>query len=324
VTAPPLLLLLALGQALRLTAPVNDFAGVMRAEDVTALNELLAGLERTDSTQVVLVTVKTTDGEPIEEWALKVAEANGIGRKGRDNGVLVAVAVEDRASRIEVGYGLEGRIPDGVCALILRHEMIPRFRKGDLSGGARAGVEAVARAVRGEYQATQSAARHARGRARVHVTGPGPGIALIAILVVAVVLRLIGIGWVALLLIPGWGGLGWLLGFPFLVASILAFVLTMVALTAGRGSRRRQVYGPAGAPLPPTTIPTAGQARARVYGSGILGDLVRIAVMSGMGHRRRRSGGGGGGFKWGGGGGGGFKWSGGGGRFGGGGASGRW
>jgi uncharacterized protein len=326
---PLLLLLTALGQELRLTAPVNDFAGVMRAEDVAALNPLLAGLEKTDSTQVVLVTVKTMGGVPVEEYALKVAETNGIGQKGRDNGVLVLVAVEDRETRIEVGYGLEGRIPDGVVALILQREMIPRFRKGDLSGGARAGVEAVVRAVRGEYQAA-APAQGPRGRSRIRSTGPWPGIGLIAVLVVAVVLRLLGIGWVAFLLLPGWGGLGSLLGFPFFLGLVFSFILTMFALSAGRGRRRGQVYGPVGtgSPVPGPTAGVPPVRKPRAAGWALFNDLIRIAAMN----ARTRPGGGGfkrsggifgGGFG-GGGGGGGFKWSGGGGRFGGGGASAKW
>jgi uncharacterized protein len=133
---------------------VNDQAGVMRADDVAALNALLADLERTDSTQVVLLTVKTTEDMPIEDYALAVARKNGFGQKGKSNGVFVLLAVDDHAVRIEVGEGLEGRIPDTVVALIIKHEMVPKLRDGDVSGGARAGVEAVVQAVRGEFAGT--------------------------------------------------------------------------------------------------------------------------------------------------------------------------
>jgi uncharacterized protein len=148
------LLLLAPVAVPPIRSRVNDLAHVLTPADAAALDSLLADLERTDSTQVVLLTVRTTGGAPIEDYALAAARAAGLGEKKKNNGALVLVAVDDRACRIEVGEGLEGRLPDTIAALIIKHEMVPRLRAGDLSGGVRAGVEAVARAVRGEYKAT--------------------------------------------------------------------------------------------------------------------------------------------------------------------------
>ena len=146
----PILLLLT---AIRLTGAVTDLAGVMRAEDAEAVRVASAGLQQADSTQVRLLTVRTTGGVPIEEFSIDTARANGLGQKRLDNGVLVVVAVDDRRARIEVGYGLEGALNDGKAGAIIRERMAPRFRAGDYSGGARAGVEAVIAAVRGEVQA---------------------------------------------------------------------------------------------------------------------------------------------------------------------------
>jgi uncharacterized protein len=97
-----------------------------------------------------VLTVASLEGEPIEAFALRAAEAWQLGHKGLDNGILLLVAAQDRQARIEVGYGLEGVVPDAVAKRVLEDVMFPRFRAGDPSGGIEAGVEALMRAARGE------------------------------------------------------------------------------------------------------------------------------------------------------------------------------
>ncbi len=98
----------------------------------------------------MVLTVPTLAGEPIEEFALRVAETWGIGHAGLDNGIVVVVAPDDRQARIEVGYGLEGVVPDAIAKRVLEDVMFSHFRSGDLAGGIEAGVDALMKAARGE------------------------------------------------------------------------------------------------------------------------------------------------------------------------------
>jgi uncharacterized protein len=118
------------------------------------LEQFLEAFEKSDSTQIVVLTVPDIAGETIETAALKVAEAWKIGQKGRDNGALLLVAKSERKLRIEVGYGLEGRLTDLISGRIVDNEISPRFKSGDFDGGIDAGVAAMAEAVRGEYRGT--------------------------------------------------------------------------------------------------------------------------------------------------------------------------
>jgi uncharacterized protein len=133
-----------------LRARVNDLADAIPPAAEARLEEKLARLEAETSHQIAVLTVPTLAGEPIESFALRVAEAWQLGQKGVDNGILVAVAVQDRGARIEVGYGLEGVVPDVIAKRTLEDVMFPRFRSGDFAGGIEAGVDALIAAARGE------------------------------------------------------------------------------------------------------------------------------------------------------------------------------
>lgn len=133
-----------------LSGRVNDLAGLLSAAERQRLEEELAAFERETSHQVVVLTVPTVGGEDIAAFALRVVENWKIGHTGLDNGVLIAVAAGDRLARIEVGYGLEGVIPDAVAARILREVMIPSFREGRMGEGVARGAAAVMQAARGE------------------------------------------------------------------------------------------------------------------------------------------------------------------------------
>ena len=131
---------------------VTDRAGLLSPETVRLLESFLRDFERSDSTQIAVLTIPSLEGEPVESYALRVAESWGIGRKGKDNGALLLVSRDDRRVRIEVGYGLEGRLTDLLSGRIIDDEITPRFREGDFDGGIVAGVKAIAEAVRGEYR----------------------------------------------------------------------------------------------------------------------------------------------------------------------------
>ncbi|RPJ70685.1 MAG: TPM domain-containing protein [Desulfobacteraceae bacterium] len=150
--------LLLAGAAAALEVPalkgrVNDYAGMLAPDTERRLESLLKELEDRDSTQVVVLTIPSLGGESIEEFSMRVAERWKIGQKGLDNGAILVVAAGDRKVRIEVGYGLEGRLTDLVAGRIIRDRIVPEFRAGRFEQGVLNGVAALAEAVRGEFQA---------------------------------------------------------------------------------------------------------------------------------------------------------------------------
>jgi uncharacterized protein len=114
---------------------VTDLANVISSDVKTQLNALLLELEQKTTSQVLVLTVQSLDGQSIEEFAFNTKEKWKLGQKGKDNGVLIAVAVKDRKYRLEVGYGLEGVLPDSLVGTIGREYLVPYFRKGDYSTG---------------------------------------------------------------------------------------------------------------------------------------------------------------------------------------------
>ncbi|GAB2178615.1 TPM domain-containing protein [Dongia sp. agr-C8] len=138
-----------------LTGRVVDEAGILDASTVATITDRLAGLESSTGIQLVVVTLPDLKGYVIEDWGLALGRGWGIGQAGKNNGVLLIVAPNDRELRIEVGYGLEGEIPDATANSIIQREIIPYFKQGDMNGGVRAGVEAILAALGGGYVPTQ-------------------------------------------------------------------------------------------------------------------------------------------------------------------------
>ena len=132
---------------------VNDYANMMSPAVRTKLTNELKEFERTDSTQVVILTIPSLEGLAIEDYSIKVAEAWKVGQKGRDNGILFIVASQERKMRIEVGRGLEGKLTDLTAGRIIDLVVKPRFKRGDFNGGFVAGVAALIDATKGEFKA---------------------------------------------------------------------------------------------------------------------------------------------------------------------------
>ncbi|HPI77083.1 MAG TPA: TPM domain-containing protein [bacterium] len=130
---------------------VNDFAGVMDPAARSRLENMLAALDERTSAQIAVAVVDTIGDSYIEEYAVKMFERWGVGQKGKDNGVLLVVAMSERKIRIEVGYGLEGAVTDAESKFIIDEIIAPPFKQGDYSGGISAGVEALAAIVLEEY-----------------------------------------------------------------------------------------------------------------------------------------------------------------------------
>ncbi len=147
-----------------LTNRITDQAGLLSAEDYTAIQAELAALEQKATDQFAIVTVKSLDGYPIEEYGYQLGRKWGIGQKGKDNGILLIVAPNERKARIEVGRGLEPVMTDAMSSLIMRNAILPEFRKGDYSAGIRAGVRDIKDVLLGDEEAV-------RERARVHEQG---------------------------------------------------------------------------------------------------------------------------------------------------------
>lgn len=135
---------------------VNDYGGMMSSATKARLAAELKAFERTDSTQVVILTIPSLDGEPIEDYSIRVAEAWKIGQKGRDNGIILLVAAREKRIRIEVGRGLEGKLTDLTAGRIIDLVIKPRFKRGDFNGGFVAGAAALIDAVKGEFIAEEA------------------------------------------------------------------------------------------------------------------------------------------------------------------------
>lgn len=125
------------------TGYVNDFAGVLDTATKNQLEQLLTSFEAQTGEEVTVVTVKSLDERPIEDYAVDLYKTWGIGKKGKDNGVLILVAPNDRQVRIEVGYGLEGVINDAMAGRITRERMIPAFKEGKFDAGISQGTQTV-------------------------------------------------------------------------------------------------------------------------------------------------------------------------------------
>lgn len=264
---------------------VNDYAGLLSEQTRAYLTNELAALEQSDSTQVVVLTVPSLEGQPIEEFSIKVAEQWGIGQKGKDNGAIILVSKNDHKVRIEVGYGLEGTLTDSIAGRIVDNIMVPAFKAGNFDEGFTQGTDAVVSVVKGEYQGTGALPGEQTQTAR------GRNILIPAVLMIMVVAFLGGRKKV-------FGGISGAVVLPLFVLLFFSpgLILTLVMIPVGF------LLGF----LPPWSI--FYQATGRSYHSGGW----RGGFGGGFGS------GGGGGFS----GSGGF--SGGGGGFGGGGASGGW
>ncbi len=135
----------------------NDYAHVVSPEEAARLNATLEDFERQTSDQILVVVFpKMQSDSSVEDYTVRVAQSWKVGQKAKDNGAVLFVFVEDRKMFLQVGYGLEGALPDAIAKRIIEDEIKPRFRAGDYAGGLHNGVSAILAAVKGEYQGTGS------------------------------------------------------------------------------------------------------------------------------------------------------------------------
>jgi uncharacterized protein len=133
-----------------LTAPLIDQAKLLAPDQAQALNQRLLSFSQEKGSQIAVLIVPTTAPEDVFNYAFRVADTWKLGRKGVDDGVLIVVAINDRAANIQVGYGLEGAIPDARAKQVLEDIMFPHFKQGDYPAGINAGVDALIKLINGE------------------------------------------------------------------------------------------------------------------------------------------------------------------------------
>jgi uncharacterized protein len=268
-----------------LTARVTDLTATLTPQVRAALEEKLAALEMRKGAQLVVLIVASTAPEPIEAYALRAAEAWAIGRGRTDDGVVLVIAKDDRRLRIEVGYGLEGAVPDALAKRVIAERIVPKFYEGDYAGGVNDGVDALIGLIDGEpLPPPAESPRGSSGDA----FGALPFIFFFAMFAAPVARRALGALPGALAVGFGAGAVAWVVSSVLFLSAALGGVVFFLAL------------------------------------AGLVGGPGRWSSGGGWGGRHGGFGGGfgRGGFGGGRGGGGGFR--GGGGRFGGGGASGGW
>jgi uncharacterized protein len=290
-----LLLACAIAQAQQLaaipplTSPVIDTTMTLDAATKQQLEAQALALQQRKGSQLQVLVVPTTEPEDIAQYAVRAFDQYQLGRKGTNDGVLLVVAKDDRRARIEVGYGLEGAIPDAIAIRVITEYMTPKFRAGDFNGGLIDATAALVKLIDGEALPAPLAEQ------RPHRQGGGSGFlfALFAAFIVAQVARAF--------LNPVPSFLRGILGGA--AAGGVAWLISSLVLVGGLGGLIGFLVGLASLP------------RGRQAGHGGWGGFGGGGGWGGGGF-----GGGGGGF----GGGGGGGWSGGGGMSGGGGASGSW
>jgi uncharacterized protein len=134
----------------QLRARVTDLTATLSQDQRAALEQKLAALEARKGSQVAVLLVPTTQPETAEQYAIRVFDQWKLGRKGMDDGVLLLVAKNDRSLRIEVGYGLEGAIPDAIAKRVIDEDIVPLFKQGNFFGGISAGTDRVSKLIEGE------------------------------------------------------------------------------------------------------------------------------------------------------------------------------
>jgi uncharacterized protein len=197
------------------TAYFNDYANVVPKEKALALNEKLAQFERETSNQIVVaVYPKMESDSDIFDYTYRVKEQWGVGQKGKNNGAVLFVFVQDRKMYLHTNYGLEGALPDATAFDITERVIKPRFKTGDYAGGLEAGINAIFQATRGEYKGTGETAQEKRAPSS---SGCGPLGFIIMLIIVLMIIRLGrrrgGYGYTGLggpFISSGWGsGGGW-------------------------------------------------------------------------------------------------------------------
>ena len=200
-----------------LAGRVTDAANILPAATAETLDARLAELEKTTTIQVVVATIPDLQGYEIDEYGYQLGRAWGIGQKGQNNGAILLVAPNERKVRIEVGYGLEGVLTDALTSQIIRRDIIPYFKAGDMAGGVASGTEAVVKLLQLPPEQRAQAAQAAAAAQASGGSGGGGGtfvwiVIMLIWLVVSIARRKRGRGLGSTIIwgpgLGGWGGGG--------------------------------------------------------------------------------------------------------------------
>ncbi|MBN2157774.1 MAG: TPM domain-containing protein [Spirochaetes bacterium] len=232
-----------------LTGRVNDYAGMISPGTVGSLEAKLAEFERQESTQIVILTIPSLEGDALEDFSIRVAEKWKIGQKKLDNGAILLITRDDRRLRIEVGYGLEGTLTDLRAGRIIDNIIKPYFRAGDYDRGVAEGVDAIMQTVRGEYSAADTPHDATRDADPWRYATPAL-IAFFFIGIIGKIKRLLG-GIAGSMITPIAGGLiyglsPWLfvlLPVGFLIGLIIPTLMTVFMMSGGGGMRTGGGFG---------------------------------------------------------------------------------
>ena len=214
-----------------LTGHVVDSTGTLSADDVAGLERKLAAFEERKGSQIAVLLVRTSAPEAIEPYALRVAEQWGIGRGGVDDGVVLVAALDDRRMRFEVGYGLEGAVPDALARRIIAETIAPRFYEADYAGGLNAGLDALIGLIDGEPLPVPVAQEP-----DVEPFAALPVVFLVALFVAPLLRRVLGTLFGSAALGLGAGFVVWILS-SLLFASLIAGAMVFVFALLGVGGR---------------------------------------------------------------------------------------
>jgi uncharacterized protein len=240
-------LALAQGGIPELRGPVTDLTGTLTPDQIATLDQRLRAFEAKKGSQIAVLIVPTTQPETIEQYSIRVAEEWRLGRKAVDDGVLLVVAREDRAVRIEVGYGLEGALPDVLANRITDQVIVPRFRSGDFYGGVASAIDRIIAIIEGEP--LPETLRRPQGQAPQGIGGALPIFLMLVFVISGILRRMFGTLGGAFFTGGVAGLLVWILtsvlGFA-IGAAVIAFLFTVLGGGGGRGwssSRRGHHWG---------------------------------------------------------------------------------
>ena len=221
---------------------VNDYARMLSSEEAAQISTDLDSYEKATSNQIFILTIPSLEGQVIEEFSIKVAEAWKAGQKLKDNGIIILLVKNDRKVRIEVGQGLEGAVTDLTSGRIIREEMIPYLKEGKTALALQAAIDKIKLAAKGEYKGDGTSATSRRSGATTGSTSVSPdatklGMACVIFLVVAGIASAINYllgGVVGAVVAPLLGLFMFQVAFStLLVLAVIGFGLGMVAFQLG-------------------------------------------------------------------------------------------
>jgi uncharacterized protein len=214
-----------------LTGHVVDATATLAPEALAGLEAKLTAFEQRKGSQIAVLLVRTTAPEAIEEYSLRVAEQWRIGRGGVDDGIVLVVALDDRRMRFEVGYGLEGAVPDALARRIIAETIAPRFYEGDFAGGLDAGLDALIGLIDGEPLPVPIA-REPEGEPFAAL----PVVLIFALFAAPLFRRMFGSLFGSVALGAGAGFIVWLLSSVLFASLVAGAVVFLFALTGAGGS----------------------------------------------------------------------------------------